>query len=112
MYSRFRYPQEDKFNQNLEECLRYSTVVGMMFYGNSHTTDPDNWLGKFRNHDYRILPVILYAIKELCFERCNSDRERPSINKQREIPYLELLFLILLYNNSKKSEGSQIVRSC
>jgi hypothetical protein len=81
------HPQEGKFNQNLEECLRYGTVVGMMFYGNSHTTDPDNWLCKFRNRDYRILSVILYANKELCFERCNSDRERPSINKQRDRIY-------------------------
>jgi hypothetical protein len=58
-----------------------------MFYGNSHTTDPDKWLGKFRNHDYRILSVILYANKELCFERCNSDPGRPSINKQRDLIY-------------------------
>ena len=81
------HPQEGKFNQNLEECLRYRTVVGMMFYGNSHTTDPDNWLGKFRNRDYRILSVILYANKELCFGRCNSDRGRPFINKQRDRIY-------------------------
>ena len=35
------HPQEGKFNQNLEECLGSRTVVGMMFYGNSHTTAPD-----------------------------------------------------------------------
>jgi hypothetical protein len=28
------------------------------------------------------------------------------------IPHVELLFLILLYNNGKKSEDSQLVRSC
>jgi len=80
------HPHEVNFNQNLEECLRYRTVVGM-FYGNCHTTDPAKWLGEFRSHDYRILSVILYANKEVCFERCNNDRGRPSINKQRDRIY-------------------------
>ena len=81
------HPQEDKFNQNLKECLRYNTVIGMMFYGNSHTTAPAHWLGEFRNHDYRILSVILYASKELCFERCKNDPGRPSVNKQKVVVY-------------------------
>ena len=38
------HPNEDKFNQKLKECLRYKTVIGMMFYGNSHTTNPSSWL--------------------------------------------------------------------
>jgi pantothenate kinase-related protein Tda10 len=57
------HPQEIKSNQNLEEWLRYRTVVGEMFYANSHTTDPDKWLGKFRNHDYRILSLFYMLTK-------------------------------------------------
>jgi hypothetical protein len=67
------YPSEDKFNQNLKECLRYKTVIGMVFHGNSHTTNPSRWLSQFRNQNYRILSVILHATKELCFIRCESD---------------------------------------
>ena len=79
--------EQDKFNQNLKECLRYETAIGEMFYGNSHTTNPDHWLSEFRNQDYRILSVILHATKELCFSRCKSDPGRPHINKQREIVF-------------------------
>ena len=41
------HPYADKFNQNLKECLIYKTVIGMMFYGNSHTTNPARWLSEF-----------------------------------------------------------------
>jgi hypothetical protein len=82
------YPDEDKFNRNLEECLRSKTVIGMMFYGNSHTTASVQWLSKFRSQDYRILSVILQATKELCLIRCKNDPgPRPAINKQRDIVY-------------------------
>ena len=81
------HPNEDKFNQNIKECLRYKTVIGMMFYGNSHTTNPLSWLSEFRNHDYRILSVILHATKEECFIRCKNDPGRHPINKQREIVF-------------------------
>ena len=85
------YPYEDRFNQNLKEwCsmgISYKTVIGMMFYGNSHTTNPARWLTEFRSQDYRILSVILHATKELCFIGCKKDPGRHPINKQREIVY-------------------------
>lgn len=58
-----------------------------MFYGNSHTTDPMGWISKFREHEYKILSVILHASKETCFERCRNDNNtgRDPINKQKEL---------------------------
>jgi predicted ABC-type ATPase len=79
------YPQEDKFKKNLMNCLSSDNVIGMMFCGNSHTNDPLKWITKFREKDYRILSVILYASKETCFNRCRSDNNtgRHPINKEK-----------------------------
>ncbi len=38
----------DKFEKNLRNCLIFENVIGMMFYGNSHTTDPLRWITEFR----------------------------------------------------------------
>src|SRR3982074_3205997 len=61
---------EQRFNENLKDCLRYNNVIGMMFYGNSHTTDPMKWIVKFKDAGYNILSVILFCSKDKCFDRC------------------------------------------
>jgi hypothetical protein len=81
------YPQEDKFENNLRNCLSSENVICMMFYGNSHTDDPSKWLDRFRDKDYKILSIILYARKETCIKRCIEDNDtgRHPINKQKEL---------------------------
>lgn len=61
----------------------------MMFYGNSHTTDPLKWITKFREKEYKILSVILYASKETCFKRCREDNNtgRHPVNKEKDLIY-------------------------
>jgi ABC-type dipeptide/oligopeptide/nickel transport system ATPase component len=81
------YPQEDKFENNLRICLIYENVIGMMFYGNSHTGDPSKWIGKFREKGYKILSIILFASRETCIKRCieDSNTGRHPINKERDL---------------------------
>lgn len=81
------YPQEDKFENNLRNCLSSENVIGMMFYGNSHTDDPTKWIGRFRENGYKILSIILCASKEICIKRCieDSNTGRHPINKEREL---------------------------
>lgn len=67
--------QEDKFEKSLMKCLSSENVIGMMFYEYSHTTDPLKWITKFREKEYKILSVILYASRETCFNRCKSDNK-------------------------------------
>jgi predicted ABC-type ATPase len=78
---------ENRFESNLQECMESSNVIGMMFYGNSHTTEPMTWISNFKKKDYEILSVILFANKEICFERCKNDNNtgRHPINKVKEI---------------------------
>ena len=78
--------QEYKFERNLRNCLSSEYVIGMMFYGNSHTTEPSKWIERFQESGYKILSVILYASKETCFNRCREDNNtgRHPINKEKE----------------------------
>jgi thymidylate kinase len=79
-------PQEDKFEKNLMKCLSSESVIGMMFYGNSHTTEPSKWVERFREKGYKMLSVILYASKETCFARCREDNNtgRHPVNKEKD----------------------------
>jgi Tfp pilus assembly ATPase PilU len=64
---------DQSFNENLEDCLRYNSVIVIMFYGNSHTTDPMRWIVNFKDAGYNILSVILFCSKVMCFDRCIDD---------------------------------------
>jgi thymidylate kinase len=77
---------EDKFNDNLRNCLTFDYVIGMMFYGNSHTEQPEKWISNFKDRNYRILSVVLHANIDTCYERCKNDNdpERHPINRQKE----------------------------
>lgn len=77
---------EQKFNQNLDKCLRYNNVLGMMFYGNSHTMDPAKWIVNFKDAGYNILSVILFCSKDVCIDRCKNDNTtgRHPVNKQKD----------------------------
>jgi|ERR1700730_2462668 len=76
---------DDKFNENLTKCLAVDYVVGMMYYGNSHTEQPQRWISKLKERNYRILSVVLNARMDVCYERCKNDvnPERDPINKEK-----------------------------
>lgn len=77
---------EDKFSDNLCNCLTFDYVIGMMFYGNSHTEQPEKCISKFKDRNYRTLSVVLHANMNTCYERCKNDNnpERHPINRQKE----------------------------
>jgi shikimate kinase len=52
----------------LDEALLRDNVVGEMYDGGSHTTDP-SWINKFKEKGYNILSVILNANLETCLNR-------------------------------------------
>lgn len=52
----------------LDEVLVRDNVVGEMYDGGSHTTDP-SWINKFKEKGYNILSVILNANLETYLNR-------------------------------------------
>ena len=77
---------EHKFNRNLEDCLQHRNVIGEIFYGNSHTTNPTKWIVRFKDAGYNILSVILFCNKEVCIDRCKKDNttRRHSVNREKD----------------------------
>ena len=77
---------EHKFNRNLEDCLQHRNVIGEIFYGNSHTTNPTKWIVRFKDAGYNILSVILFCSKDICIDRCKNDNTtgRHPVNKQKD----------------------------
>jgi hypothetical protein len=43
-------------------------VVGEMHFGNTHTTEPEMWIRRFKEKDYKMLSVVL----KVCFDACVS----------------------------------------
>lgn len=76
---------EKEFISNLDECLSHTYVIRMMFYGKSYRSSQE-WLGKFKNRNYNIFSIILYASKDVCYERAKYDKnpERAQINRTEE----------------------------
>ena len=54
--------------QSIDESLGKKNVIGELFYGNSHTTDPQ-WIKAFQERDYKILSAILNTKLETCINR-------------------------------------------
>jgi hypothetical protein len=46
--------------------MKYENIVGEMFFGNSHTTNPSEWLSYFPDEKYEKLSVLLTASLEDC----------------------------------------------
>lgn len=53
---------------SLNEVLGRENVVGELYDGGSHTTNP-TWINKFKEKDYNIISVILIAKFETCAYR-------------------------------------------
>lgn len=58
--------KSDLFQANLTCAMKYENIVGEMFFGNSHTTNPSEWLSFFPDEKYEKLSVLLTASLEDC----------------------------------------------
>jgi hypothetical protein len=67
---------QDKFNENISEVLKHDIIIGEMHYGDSHTTEPRQWIEKFEKK-YNILSVVLIVGFEECVKRAVSRNEHP-----------------------------------
>ena len=56
----------DLFQAYLTCAMKYENVIGEMFFGNSHTTNPSEWLSHFPDGKYEKLSVLLTASLEDC----------------------------------------------
>lgn len=54
-------PLEEQFIKELKKSLSYEHVVGMLFWGGTHTENPDSWIINFKNKNYTAISVILSA---------------------------------------------------
>jgi len=58
--------KSDLFQAYLTCAMKYENIVGEMFFGNSHTTNPSEWLNLFPDGKYEKLSVLLTASLEDC----------------------------------------------
>jgi|SRR6476659_4614862 len=56
----------DLFQSYLSCSSKYDNIVGELFFGNSHTTNPSEWLHHFPADKYERLSVLLTASLEDC----------------------------------------------
>ena len=57
---------DDRFESNMAVALDKEFVVGEMHFGDGHTTEPEMWIRRFREKDYKMLSVVL----KVCFDTC------------------------------------------
>lgn len=69
--------------ESLDRALRKKNVVGELYDGNSHTTDP-KWIKEFQRGGFTILSVILNASLETHITRL---AKRPDKRSRDEIEY-------------------------
>jgi len=66
---------ENKFESNMVVALDKEFVVGEMHFGDGHTTEPEMWIRRFREKDYKMLSVVL----KVCFVKRAICREKQPI---------------------------------
>lgn len=57
------------FEPDIKSWLEEKNAVAEMYFGDSHTTNPEEWLNRFRQKGFKVLSVVLEANLETCFER-------------------------------------------
>lgn len=60
---------EGDFTRSLQESLNYKHVIGMLFWGEQHTDNPESWIVKFKNRNYIPISVILSASLQTLIRR-------------------------------------------
>jgi deoxyadenosine/deoxycytidine kinase len=62
-------PLEEQFIECLQKSLRYNHVIGMLFWGDTHTENPDSWITNFKNKNYTAISIILDASLQTLIRR-------------------------------------------
>jgi thymidylate kinase len=60
---------EEQFIECLQKSLGYEHVIGMLFWGGTHTENPDSWMTNFKNKNYTVISVILNACLQTLIRR-------------------------------------------
>jgi cytidylate kinase len=68
---------EDKFESNMVVALDKEFVVGEMHFGDWHTTEPEMWIRRFREKDYKMLSVVLKVCFDTCVKRAICREQHP-----------------------------------
>jgi shikimate kinase len=69
--SRYNWPSRTAIPR---ECLRYRHVIGMLFWGGTHTENPENWIVNFKNRNHTIISVVLDASLKTLIQRVKERR--------------------------------------
>lgn len=90
----------DEINKNVFEnymmkALDYECIIGEMFHGNEHTTQPETWISRFKEKNSNIFSFILKATRETCLERCINDNNKEIVSQNREKEQFSISFTIL-----------------
>jgi thymidylate kinase len=77
--------QEHLFEEHLREALFKEYVIGEIYSGKLHTSEPERWIKKFKDKDYTILSVILHTSLEECIKRVRiRDKDKADSDVQIE----------------------------
>jgi tRNA uridine 5-carbamoylmethylation protein Kti12 len=63
------------FQKMYANALKHKNVVGEMYFGDSHTTDP-KWLDEFRKRGYCIVSIVLGVSFDTSYQRWKADPTR------------------------------------
>ena len=89
----------------MNQALESEIVIGEMFSGDEHTTNPKTWINPFKERKYRIFSFILKASKEVCHNRCVNDKS----NKRHESNRNELQNIPIMRNSIIKENFSNLL---
>jgi thymidylate kinase len=76
-----------EFDLNVQQALDKEYVVGELFFGQYHTTRPEQWLSKY--NDYSKISFILQIPFDICFQRAKT---RPEYENYTEEQYRVLYY--------------------
>lgn len=63
-----------QFNLKLQDSLNYKHVIGILFWGDTHTENPNSWIIEFKNRRYTIISVTLNASLQTLIRRVKERR--------------------------------------
>jgi hypothetical protein len=63
----------ERFEDNLNQALNHDE----MHYGNGHTTDPQLWINRFKEKNYKILSIVLQVSLDTCVKRAICRQSAP-----------------------------------
>jgi thymidylate kinase len=70
-----------RFDPNITQALSSENVVGEMFYGNSHTDNPESWIRAFKDRKFNILSAVLSASYSVGLKRFMDSEVHKVFNK-------------------------------